>query len=137
MMRCTEEFRSFVQQFPLVLIRNYFQFFIKAQDGPLEIFECVSTHLKTDHFKLGVLLETFFQFPMKLEGFVLLEYLLCLNDNLCLQKRLFHSLSASPRYTFWQFSCHIIFMNYVINLTFPFHYTFSLLSPFVFWSLAT
>ena len=38
---------------------------------PFEIFEWVSTHLKTDHFKIGVSLEIF-----------LLEYLLCLNDNL-------------------------------------------------------
>ena len=63
-----EEFRSLVQEFLLVLISNYFQFFIKAQEAQEaskeEIFEYGGTHLKTDHFELGVSLETLFRYHM-------------------------------------------------------------------------
>ena len=43
---------------------------------------------------------------------VLLEYLLCLNDNLCLLKRLFDSPSTSLRYTFFC-NCILVFGNVV------------------------
>ena len=61
---------------------------------------------------------------MQLENVVLLEYLLFLNDNLWLVKRLFHSPSANPRYTKIQWSCYVTFTNYVVNLTVPIHWTF-------------
>ena len=61
---------------------------------------------------------------MQLENVVLLEYLLFLHDNLWLVKRLFHSPSASPRYTKIQWSCYVTFTNYVVNLTVPIHWTF-------------
>ena len=48
------------------------------------MFEYHGTYLKTDHFKLGVSLETPFKYHMQLESVVLLEYLLCLNENLWL-----------------------------------------------------
>ena len=53
----TEEFRSLVQEFLLVLIGNYFRFPYKHKRHFFEIFEYGGTHLKTDHFKLGVSLE--------------------------------------------------------------------------------
>ena len=43
---------------------------------------------------------------------VLLEYLLCLNDNLCLLKRPFDSPSASLRYTFLC-NCILVFGNVI------------------------
>ena len=74
---------------------------------------------------------------MSLEGVVLLEYDFYLNDNLWLKKRPFHSPSASPRYTFQQWSCYVTFVNYVINLTVSFHWTFCFFSAIAFWSLVT
>ena len=47
-----------------------------------EIFEYGGMHLKTDHFTLGVSLETLFKSHIQLGIVVLLEYLLILNDNL-------------------------------------------------------
>ena len=100
----TEEFRSFVQELLLVLIsissssyKHKWHFF--------EIFEYGGTQLKTERFHLGVLLETFFKCHMYLENVVLLKYL-CLNGNIWLQKRLFHSPSASQD-TSRQWSCYV------------------------------
>ena len=45
------------------------------------MFDYGGKHLKTDHFQLGILLETLFKCHMWLESVALLEYLLCLNDN--------------------------------------------------------
>ena len=56
-----EKFRSFVEEFLLVLISIYFHFFIKHKWYFFEIFEYGGMHLKTDHFKLGASLETLFK----------------------------------------------------------------------------
>ena len=77
----TGEFRSLAQEFLLVVTCNCFQFFVQAQEAFFEIFEYGGMYLKTDHFKLGVPLETLAKYHMQLESVVLLEYLLCLNDN--------------------------------------------------------
>ena len=74
---------------------------------------------------------------MQLESVVLLEYLLCSNDNLWLLKRLFHSPSASPRYTFFGnglVTSHLYTM--LLTRQFPFngHSDFLLQLQFGLWS---
>ena len=51
----------------------------------VKICEYGGMSLKTDHFKLAVLLKTLFKCHMQLESVVLSAYLLCLNDYLWLQ----------------------------------------------------
>ena len=59
-----EEFRSLVQEFLLVLVSNISGFSYKHKRHLLEIFEYGGTHLKIDHFRLGVSLDTIFKCHM-------------------------------------------------------------------------
>ena len=89
-----------------------------------EIFEYGSMYLKTDHLKLGVSIDTYF---------------LRLNDNLWLYKRLFYSPSASLRFSLCNSKSllsvmvlYVTFVNYIISLTVPFHWTFYFFSAIYF-----
>ena len=47
------------------------------------------------------------------------------------------SLCKPKIHFFRQWSCYVTFINYVINLTVHFHWTFSFFSAIAFWSLVT